>query len=352
MPPDQNPVSPNPVEETAENYEALIEEELIANDESFFWIFQRVVWGILQTVLFIGLIIGLVWFIWGGDRSNIVQDIQQRLEQSSGQVTTPSPNQKAQPVTESSDKKNPISEAEEKNTTESSRTFWSPFGKSQYTTGKISDQKNQTIESPGQPPSTTSNQSPIMSEKAVDNVLATELAFDAWQKAWQPIRSREQKEQNLQQDLRSRSMAWLVRTQRFGQIEIPNALKIIDSQARGRVLAQKLETSDEILSQSAVLQKDLTQQINILTQKQSIEQTEYRTLEEQLYQQISAGNVQAVDELTQSTITAKQKFVDTSTELEVYQSLQRNVLNFDKLIRTRMIPIYIPPTEISASGSQ
>ncbi len=58
-------------EENEKNEEVESEDELIVEEEEdFFWVVQRVVWGIVKTVFILGLIGFFVWIIWGPDKKS------------------------------------------------------------------------------------------------------------------------------------------------------------------------------------------------------------------------------------------------------------------------------------------
>ncbi len=45
--------------------DVLDDDSLIEDDGDFFWVLQRVIWGILKGIFTLAIIIFLIWFIWG-----------------------------------------------------------------------------------------------------------------------------------------------------------------------------------------------------------------------------------------------------------------------------------------------
>lgn len=47
------------------------EDLLVENDGDFFWVLQKVVWGVLKVILIGGFVSFIVWFIWFRGASNV-----------------------------------------------------------------------------------------------------------------------------------------------------------------------------------------------------------------------------------------------------------------------------------------
>ena len=97
MTPEENTITPAVAEKkVSAAVEGIVEDEdfLIEEDGDFFWVIQRIAWGIIKTLFALGVIASLIWIIWGielpfGANQN-TENTPPRPEVTSP-VTTPPP---------------------------------------------------------------------------------------------------------------------------------------------------------------------------------------------------------------------------------------------------------------------
>ncbi|MCF7830494.1 hypothetical protein K9M41_00650 [Candidatus Gracilibacteria bacterium] len=64
------------------------EELLIEQGEDFFWILQRVIWGVVKTAIILGIIGFLIWLIWRPEKKEISKDMEKLIPAVTEEGTT------------------------------------------------------------------------------------------------------------------------------------------------------------------------------------------------------------------------------------------------------------------------
>jgi hypothetical protein len=263
--------------EKTENEDDFLEEET-----DFFWIFQRIFWGFIKAVAFLGVIIFVVWLIWSDEKPS-----------SSPLPTTRQNTQNQNPPT-------PIrSEA------------------TNLETQKIDPQNTQAT-----------NESMISSHFIKDVARLT-----------QQIGMPDQNETH--QNLLTQSIQWLKKTKILGQVD-PEILRLQAPALRAQKIESVLREADALLAESQVLQKKLAAELQTLKKQMDFQTQIVETQTQSLSEKIQNFETEDIQETLQKKIEARKSQAQYAEEGAIREKLLKNIQNFDRLIRQKWIPLVSP----------
>ena len=153
-------------------------------------------------------------------------------------------------------------------------------------------------------------------------------------------------------DLMEQTMAWLRQTRQFSEVGVNQVVQYADPIERGIKIEEKIQEGDRLLEGAKFLKIALSKEVNFWTQKNNQDtetskklNTEYKSI----LQKIEVTNLNPkLQELTQ----ARRQIAESQTYLGAYSSLLKNVGNFERLLRSKVIPVYRPNTSTQNSTGQ
>lgn len=254
------------------------EDSLIEEDGDFFWILQRVVWGILKTLVILGFIVGTLWLIWG-NKSTLKK------------------------------------------------------------TKKIKKPEN-NIEVPVE----IEEEDLIDFERLAQEGSAEELyVFEIAKKAYEIEKNRIIAQPNIL----SESVLWLRKAKSLGEIS-PLILRIQSPSLRAKKIEETLVEAEKLLIESVLLQKKLQQDLVEFEKINKEKNAKIVTLSSQISQEIQELEPQNLNDLLWKKIITQKESVESATQGSIRNSLLKNIQNFDRLLRSKSLPMFNPKAEIRA----
>ncbi len=250
------------------------EELLIEQDGDFFWVFQRVTWGIVKTAVVLGGIIFLAWLIWhpGKQHSDESEAVHPEHEESS--------------VDESQKERKIFVKKEEPKVVEK-----------QAVTAVDSDQK--------------------------EALLAVRWA------EW--IEMRRQMEQK---DTLSQSLSWIKRAATFSEIPPLELVQGENSAVRAQRIDAALGELHSLIESANMLQTQLLAEIEEhgaqLNEARALEDASKDALDSQLQMLDGAGSGSALSQ----RITAQQNIAQHSSEIEVRKTVFNHIERYESGLQT------------------
>lgn len=267
---------------------------LVEEEGDVFWILQGVVWGILKTVIFVGILGFLVWIIWG---SNVSINLFSRDDTD------------APPTIERPPRVPREKEPEER-----------PPEKEEP---KLGD-------------------APIIDEVPAITGGDGQAILQAVQLGYQLEASRLAGEGGSV----SRTINWLSQSRVVGDTFVAEYMATRNPERRAQQLEIVFEEVDDLLAEAAVLRATLTQEIETYTAGSQAAQENAQVLQNALYASIQKFHGAQAEELLPEVIEAQQEYAAEQEELMLRQSLLKNLNNFERLLRLRVVPIALPDAQL------
>lgn len=259
---------------------------VVEEDGDFFWVIQRISWGIIKTMLALLFVGGLIWLIWGGKIPSFGSSGETDF---SPVVNVPPENtKKEKPKTETPSDKNNVPE--------------------------------------------TITVQPIVNTLSVEG-LAYELA-----------------NQNVLVDTSTtitRTTQWLKDVKRVGDIS-STLLRISSPAVRSDRIEATILEAEALLNQSSNLQRQLSEEFNYFFNLGQTANTNIVILDNQIAAELSQFNGTKVEQVLEKKISEQQVAAAALSQAKVRQTLLQNVQNFDRLLRQKSIPL-LQPTELRAN---
>lgn len=254
------------------------EDSLIEEDGDFFWILQRVIWGILKTLVILGFIGGALWLIWGN-----------------------------------------------KSVFESSKKTKKPTSK---------------IEIP-----IKEDEIPrVLPERTQDGSVESFYAFEIAKKAYEIESNRVTSQPNILTD----SIFWLRKAKSLGEVS-PIILRIQSPEIRAKKIEETLIEAELLLTESVLLQKRLQQDLVEFSKINKTKNELIFLLSSQINGEIQKLEPQHLSELLWKKIKAQKESLESASQGEIRNKLLKNIQNFDRLLRSKSLPMFNPQAEIRAT---
>lgn len=264
--------------------DVLDEDSLIEDDGDFFWVLQRVVWGILKGVFLLIAIGFFIWFIWG----------------DSGDIF---PSEK--------EIKKTAKEAEINNfiAVDNDKLSGSLETLTIYEKGNLS--------------------------MNIDAISMIETAYRL-----------DERQIVASSSILSESILWLKKAKTLGEIS-PKVLRIESPRIRAKKIEEVLIEADTILKESVQLKKVLQNQNRALLQKKQVLEAQVKDLDEKIFGKISRFDTRGLEELLDTKIKKQKKLVEYSEKGKIRETLIKNIGSFENLLKQKWIPL-IRPVQIEA----
>lgn len=250
---------------------------LIEEDGDFFWIFQKVAWGVLKTVVIFGVLGFLIWQVWDTPK-DFLEPEDPITEDSLDVASIPNP----KPIEK---ERGPIP------ATASSKASSQGLVDIIYTTEKLS-QKN-----------------------AVDTI--------------------------------GRSMAWLKNTQNLGRFSIESIRRIENPQIRAQKIEQIIAEGEQLLVEKKFLDTHLKNELLVFSRQRDEVKNQALSFDEQTFAALMNNNQSQFPGLKKDLITAQKEYSRLRTEAELREVLVKNMDNFERLLRQKVLPLFLPETQIT-----
>lgn len=264
--------------------DVLDEDLLIEEDGDFFWVLQRVVWGILKGIFLLGGIVAIIWFIWRGD------DLFDQKE---------------------TDTVSRDSESSEKRMMENTTN-------SESSTDTIPNLQDRSV--------VTEN---------INSLSVIETAY------------RLNDQQKIEgKGILAVSVQWLKKAKTLGEIS-PTILRITEPKIRAQKIEAVLLEADSVLSESARIKNILLAQRQQLLQRKSGLESEIKNLDDQLFMKIRRFDSRDIDLVLNQKIKKQQDLVALSEQGKIRETLLKNISGFENLLKQKWIPL-IKPVMIQA----
>ena len=144
------------------------------------------------------------------------------------------------------------------------------------------------------------------------------------------------------EDLVGQTIMWLQDTKRFSELSASQIISQNSANDRVEKLSQKLEEGDRLLSNAKSLRISLQKEINFWSLR--LEQNKFQETASKKNYQDSLSKLDALN-TAQRTINlakARNDIADSQTYLSLYSSLLKNLDNFERLLRSKSLPVYTP----------
>lgn len=296
----------------------------------FFWVFRRIFIEILKVVIILSLIGFVIWLIWGGTK----------------QFGAPKSEKEKPAVTKevSEVKEDPVAEKKEAKEGEKKSIFRNPFG---------GDKEKPEKETPKDEPSTvpTDTKSPIDESKAEEST-ATSTPEDAPDRV--PVSLEDFyvvvgdaeflafQEYRAGNDLVEQTMGWLRQTRQFSEIGVKEVVQYADPAERGGKIEEKITEGDRLLAQARQLRPALQREIAFWTNKNNQDNAQTKQINDEYKAILQKIEVTKLNEKLEELTQARRQIAESQTYLSAFTSLLKNVDNFERLLKSKVIPVYRP----------
>ncbi len=278
----------------------------IEADGDIFWTIQQIFWGIIKTVVVLGGILLLLWFIWRPDTSFF--ENFQISESSIQEETTPV-----------------IVEEEAKD----EEGWFSNI----FKTKNVEPIEDSSMKTPEEDIN-QETESPLPS---IDTDDVTDIAYEI----------EDDRTQNAGSII-SKSLEWLKRAKALGEVSL-EVIRIREPQERVRRIEEVLQTADTLFANSITIQQLLiSERDELLVQGQAYNQ-KTAELDLALKSNIAKFQPHTVEPILTQKIESQQLAVFYMQHAKLRDTLLRNVQTFDQLLRQKSIPLLKPATEIRAN---
>lgn len=283
----------NPFEEAiVEAPEAEEKEEasdlLIEEDGDFFWVIQKVIWGIAKTLIILGIMMILIWVVW--DQSSLGEE-----------------SDSAPPVTEET-----ISPPAPETVSEKEKVLIEPI---------IDAPLSQTYVSRG---------------PRADIFISATLGYDLWQT-----------QVRFRRDILERSIVWLDRARILGEFSPQDLRQIPSNQRAGRV-EELIGEAEALFTLSVEIRAQLKREMDQYLSESQAQAQLAQELESQIKTDIQNFREDRVSAYLVQQKTAQSLAAGAREEAKIRELLGQNVTNFDRLLRQKAIPLLGPPTTLRA----
>ncbi len=261
---------------------------LVEDDGDFFWVLQRVVWGVLKGLILIGSIGFFVWFIWGYG-SNDTEDKKLDITQISKIIHDKVPKK-------------------DKNTT----------------TTKPVD-KN------------IPNKSPL---PEIKNMTATNQSLLTITKAYQAINQ----DVSTNTDIITKSIQWLKGAKTMGSVNL-DIIRIESPKKRSQKIEDTIIFAEKLLKESPILKKQLSTELETLKKRKASLEKEQTTNKDQIFQNLKTFKSDNINKLLEKQEVVGKEIASLSTKGKIREILLKNIKNFENLIYQKIIHL-VPKTQI------
>lgn len=291
--PETNKITPAIAEKkVSEAVDDIVDQDyVVEEDGDFFWVIQRISWGIIKTMLALLVIGGIVWLIWGGKIPSF----------GGGPNDSPPPGTVNTPVVDTPSK--PPKKTDPKTDPPSDGTITDPI-----------------------------NVQPVVNTLSIER-LAYQLA-----------------NQNVVVDTSTtitRATQWLKDVKRVGDIST-TLLRLSSPSVRSDRIEATILEAEALLNQSSELQRQLSEELNYFFNLGQTANTNIVALDNQIAVNLSQFNGAEVEKILAQKIGEQQVAATSLSQAKVRQTLLQNVQNFDRLLRQKSIPL-LQPTELRAN---
>ena len=277
---------------------------LVEEDGDPFWVIQRVFWGILKTGALLAILLFLIWLVW---------------RPTSFVGNSSEPDFEFEPDTD-------IEVIEAENT----EPWWKRlFG------GE--DEKAETL--PEEETPITPVTPPVPEEPELEGNVKnpTDIAYEL-----------ETARVLLVRGLIPESVQWLREAKTIGEISM-QMLREGSPQRRSAQVEEIIAAADELFIQSVNLRAQLQTEINYFGTEGQAANDRTLLLEAQIAAELQRLNPVSVEGLVAQKIESQQAASFFMSNAKIRDTLLRNILSFDQLLRQRSIPLLNPATEIRAN---
>ena len=288
------------VEDIVEDDDFLIEE-----DGDFFWVIQRISWGIIKTLMVLAIIGALVWLIWGGSIPSGDNNPPETL------IVEPNPVE----LPESSD-----------------------GGIGNWFSGLFRTENTQEKEPKETPTPIVSPPKQTQTRTAENNLNIEDLAYQL-------------ADQNINISTGSTietASSWLKQVKIVGDIST-DILRASNPNVRADRIEQTIRSAEDLLNQSPQLQRRLSEEFDFFLQRGESSNQNIVNIDEAISQALLQFQGAQVETLLNEKITQQQAASANLAQAKVRQTLLKNVQNFDRLLRQKSIPL-LQPTELRANS--
>ena len=295
MTPEETTITPEVAEKkVSEAVEDIVEDEdfLIEEDGDFFWVIQRIAWGIIKTLFALGIIGVLIWVIWGINLPFGSDNSEQRVE---------------------------ISE--------------------QKTANK--KKKEEPVKKPKEKPKTKTEPETLV-PAIIESDIVNDLNLERF--AYQLAAS------NINLETGStiaRTTRWLKQVKVVGDIST-DILRQTDPANRASRIEATIREAEGLLNESPILQRDISEEFNFFFNLGQQQNEEITTIDQQISQALNQFDGPRVEALLSEKIQVQQSASGNLAQAKVRQTLLQNVQNFDRLLRQKSIPL-LRPTQLRAN---
>ncbi len=311
----QNQITPDVAEKKvseAVDDVVLDDDFLIEEDGDFFWVIQRISWGIIKTLFVLAIISVLIWLVWGGKLPFVGND---------DNVVTP-------PALK------PVIEAPVQNTNEEEKSGWFSGlfgGKKEASTVN----KPKVTPAPTPPAVTPAqiSQTPTITNRLNLESLAYQLAS-----------------QNVDRQANSTieyAALWLRDVKSVGDVS-SELLRTSNPLYRAQRIEDTILQAENLLNQSSGLQRQLSEELNIFLNRGQGANEKVGEIDTKISQALAQFEGREVESLLNQKVEQQQIAAENLSRAKVRQTLLQNVQNFDRLLRQKSIPL-LQPTELNAS---
>ena len=311
-----------------EKKEEIEDELLIENDGDFFWVLQRVIWGIVKTLFLLGIIIALIWHVWwNNDISDKVKKITLPTEKTQAQKKLIKKDEKTiwNKITNifSSDKKNSIKIINKVNDSNSNNKSTPPplINKNQINNYELPKSQN--------------------SQKIIHDKHAI--------KAASLIYGIEQRRVFAKNSVFTESIKWLREAKGLADINLNFYIERHKNpkEAIGELLFQ----TRDLITKNGIIQSKLLADMTEFNIKSEEEKVMALQLDEKLFQKISRLESSKIDKILQEKIQHEQLYIKYQSEVKIRQTLIKNMRGFEQNLRKKVLYLVNPAqkTEIRSS---
>jgi hypothetical protein len=315
-----------------EKKEEIEDELLIENDGDFFWVLQRVIWGIVKTLFLLGIIIVLVWHVWWNN------DISDKVKK----ITQPTETQK---------KENIIKKSEKSIWDKLTNVFSSDKKNSVKIINKVgSNNVNNSRNKREETHQTSINKNQINNYELPKSQNSQKIIHDKHAiKAASLIYGIEQRRVFAKNSVFTESIKWLREAKGLADINLNFYIERHKNpkEAIGELLFQ----TRDLITKNGIIQSKLLADMTEFNIKSEEEKVMALQLDEKLFQKISRLESSKIDKILQEKIQHEQLYIKYQSEVRIRQTLIKNMRGFEQNLRKKVLYLVNPAqkTEIRSS---
>lgn len=286
---------------------------LIEEDGDFFWLLQRIVWGLIKTLFIVGIIGAIIWFIWrspGTENNEVI-----------------------------------VSEIPITNVTESPKnqlSLWQRiFGGEETTEDAPLEQNNTTapITPPPNDPITPKRPTPVnnLNTNTDDIYEAARWAYNL-----------EYNRSSQSNSILGESIRWLKNAKTIGEIS-ENYLRSQNPGERSTKIQEVITEGERLMQQYDFLNQALTQEYEVYLARGNAANSQVNQIDDQILNNIKNFQSIGIEDLLTEKITAQRVAAENLSQAKVRETLRKNMQHFATLLQQKMLPLFARPTELRSS---